>query len=304
MPRIRIPNVVGFLVRVLRDFFLRNHGMLLTGSVAFNLMLSLIPLCAVLVVFFSSFIHHEIMMETLVKELEMISPGFAPTIVEVIEGFLRNRNLIGGIGFLSLLLFSSKAFRVIEDSFAVIFHKPLPGLKRRFWISALLPYLFILIIAAGLILITAANALLDAGGDWLAGRWPALDRLVGGHAGKWVYLTSFCGLVMLFASLYKIIPVVTVSFTRALAGGLTAALLWELLRHFLVAYYSNIPTVNVIYGSMATIVIILLTLEAAAFILLLGAQVIAHLQRNANLGIPWHQEIHEQPPGAVGQAED
>jgi uncharacterized BrkB/YihY/UPF0761 family membrane protein len=165
MPRIRIPNVVGFLVRVLRDFFLRNHGMLLTGSVAFNLMLSLIPLCAVLVVFFSSFIHHEIMMETLVKELEMISPGFAPTIVEVIEGFLRNRNLIGGIGFLSLLLFSSKAFRVIEDSFAVIFHKPLPGLKRRFWISALLPYLFILIIAAGLILITAANALLDAGGD-------------------------------------------------------------------------------------------------------------------------------------------
>jgi YihY family inner membrane protein len=109
---------------------------------------------------------------------------------------------------------------------------------------------------------------------------------------------------MLFASLYKIIPVVTVSFTRALAGGLTAALLWELLRHFLVAYYSNIPTVNVIYGSMATIVIILLTLEAAAFILLLGAQVIAHLQRNANLGIPWHQEIHEQPPGAVGQAED
>jgi membrane protein len=303
VPRIRIPNVVRFLVRVLRDFLLHNHGMLLTGSVAFNLMLSLIPLCAVLVVVVSNFIHPETLMETLVKELEMIAPGFSPTIVEGIEGFLRNRNLIGGIGFASLLFFSSKAFRVIEASFAVIFRRPLPGLRRRFWISVLLPYLFILIIAAGLILITAANALLDTGGDWLAGIWPAMDGLIGSHASKLVYLISFCGLVLLFALLYKIIPVAVVSFPRALAGGLTAAVLWELLRHLLVAYYSSVSSVNVIYGSMATVAVILLTLEAAALILLLGAQVIAHLQRNANLGIPWHQEIHEDPPGQAGNTE-
>jgi YihY family inner membrane protein len=293
MTGIRIPRVAGFLVRVMGDFLLRNHGMLLTGSVAYNLMLSLIPLCAVLVVAASNFINPEILMVTLVKELEIIAPGFAPTISEVIEGFIRNRNLIGGIGFVSLLFFSSKAFRVIEDSFAVIFHKPLPALKRRFWISVLLPYLFILIIAAGLILITAANALLGAGGTWLAESWPVLGKLVNSHAGKFVYLTSLCGLVILFSLLYKIIPVAVVSFPRALVGGLTAAILWELLRNLLMAYYTNVSSVNVIYGSMATIVVILLTLEAAALILLLGAQVIAHLQRNANLGIPWHQHVNQ-----------
>ncbi|MEN9975742.1 MAG: hypothetical protein RLZZ282_1748, partial [Verrucomicrobiota bacterium] len=47
---------------------------------------------------------------------------------------------------------------------------------------------------------------------------------------------------------------------------------------------------NVLYGSMATLIIVLLTLEAIALILLLGAQVIAELQRNANDGIPWHQD--------------
>lgn len=35
---------------------------------------------------------------------------------------------------------------------------------------------------------------------------------------------------------------------------------------------------NVVYGSLATVVIALLTLETAAIILLLGAQVIAELE--------------------------
>jgi uncharacterized BrkB/YihY/UPF0761 family membrane protein len=48
--------------------------------------------------------------------------------------------------------------------------------------------------------------------------------------------------------------------------------------------------VNVIYGSMATIIIVLLTMEAIALILLLGAQVIADLQRSANAGIAWHED--------------
>lgn len=283
----RMPRAAGFLIRVCGDFFLRNHGLMLTGAVAFNMMLSLIPLCAVLVVVFSTFIQPDILMESLLAELELITPGMAPTVAEVIEGFLRNRNLVGWIGLFSLVFFSSKAFRVLEDAFAVIFHRPLPSLKRRFWISALLPYLFILIVAAGLILITAANALLDAGG-WLGNAWPAFDRIISGHAGKILYLINISGLVLLFTLLYKIMPVARISFPRALAGALTATALWEIVRHLLVSYYTHISALNVIYGSMATIVIILLTLEAAALILLLGAQVIADLQRNANLGIPWH----------------
>jgi len=49
MTGVRMPRVIHFLVRMLRDFFRRNHGMMLSGSVAFNMMLSLIPLCAVLI---------------------------------------------------------------------------------------------------------------------------------------------------------------------------------------------------------------------------------------------------------------
>ncbi len=289
----RPPHVIRFVSRVLRDFFLYNHGLLLTGSVAFNVMLSLIPLCTVLMVIFSRLFDRELLMNSLTAEVSLIAPGLIPMLSEVLEGFLDNRGVVGGIGLVTLMFFSSKAFRVLEDAFAIIFHRPLPSLKRKFWVSALLPYLFILIVAAGLILITSLNAVIDSRVGILK-RFPEIQQLVDPYVGPLLYVTGILGLVLLFTLLYKIMPVARVSFGRALAGGFTAAVLWEITRHLLVAYYTHISSVNALYGSMATIIIVLLTMEAVALILLLGAQVIAELQRNANHGIPWHQDPNEE----------
>ncbi len=284
------PKWFRFASRVLCDFFGRNHGLLLTGAVAFNMMLSLIPLSAVLIVVASNFFDQQRLMAALSAEVSLIAPGFAATLTEVLDGFLRNRKIVGWIGLLALLFVSSMAFRVIEDAIALIFHRPLPTLKRKFWVSALIPYLFILIVTAGLMLVTAAIALVDAQSQILHRYTPRLDSLLHHHLGLTIYLIGVLGQVLLFTLFYKIMPVASVSFRRALAGGLTAALLWEITRHLLVAYYTRVSIVNVLYGSMATIIIVLFTLEAVALILLLGAQVIADLQRNANAGIPWHAD--------------
>ena len=285
----RLPKTLRFASRVLRDFFLRNHGLLLTAAVAYNMMLSLIPLSAVLMVIFSHFIDATLLMETITAEVSLLAPGFAPTLTEVLTGFLRTRGLIGWVGGISLLVFSSLAFRVMEDAIAIIFNRPLPTLKRKFWVSALMPYLFILIVAGGLIGITAVNAVIDAQ-DQRNHQFLGIDALLQRHVNHIIYLIGVLGLVLLFTLFYKIMPVAKVSFRRALVGGLTATILWEIVRHLLVFYYTKISVVNVVYGSMATIIIVLLTLEAVSLILLLGAQVIADLQRSANAGIPWHED--------------
>jgi len=44
-------------------------------------------------------------------------------------------------------------------------------------------------------------------------------------------------------------------------------------------YYSRLSRVNVIYGSLATTVVALLSIEVAVIILLLGAQVISEADR-------------------------
>ena len=292
----RLPKSIRFASRTLREFFLKNHGLLLSGAVAFNMTLSLVPLSAVLMVLSSHFVDEKLLMDSLTTEMNLITPGFTPMLTEVVGGFLSNRRFVGWVGLLTLLFFSSMAFRVLEDAIAIIFHRPIPTLKRKFWVSALIPYFFILIVAAGLILVTSANAIIDARSR-IRVTFPQIDALIHDHIGSIIYLTGVLGLVLLFTLLYVIMPVAKVAFRRALAGGLTAAILWEFARHLLVAYYTKISAVNVIYGSMATIIIVLLTMEAIALILLLGAQVIAELQRNANAGIPWHEEpLESQEP--------
>ncbi|MEO7100047.1 MAG: YihY/virulence factor BrkB family protein [Luteolibacter sp.] len=285
----RLPKLLRFTTRVLRDFFLRNHGLLLTAAVAQNMMLSLIPLCAVLMVLFSHLFEQKLLLESLTSEVSLIAPGFATTLTEVLLTFLRSRGIVGWVGLLTLLFFSSMAFRVIEDAFAIIFQRPLPTLKRKFWVSALMPYLFILIVAGGLIMVTAVNAIVDAQSA-PSHHFFGLDLTFQRYLGTIIYMVGLLGLVLLFTMFYKIMPVAKISFKLALSGGFTATVLWELVRHVLVYYYTNVSMVNVVYGSMATIIIVLLTLEAIALILLLGAQVIADLQCNTNAGIPWHED--------------
>jgi len=263
------------------------------------MMLSLCPLCAVMIVALSHFFEPQELIKSMTVEVSLLAPGFTTTVTQVLEEFLGNRQVVGWTGVIVLLFFSSLAFRVLEDAIAIIFHRPLPTLKRKFWVSAMMPYFFILIVAAGLIAITMVNAINDFRGGALSS-FPRLDRLIQHYGGPLVNLTGLLMLVLLFTLLYKIMPVAKVRFHRALAGGFTAAALWEITRHLLVAYYTRVSLVNVVYGSIATIIIVLITMEVVALILLLGAQVIADLQRNANLGIPWHEDPEKLPAGTDG----
>ncbi|MEY3898480.1 MAG: hypothetical protein RLZZ214_4002 [Verrucomicrobiota bacterium] len=294
----RLPGIIRFASRVLRDFFLHNHGLLLTAAVAFNMMLSLIPLSAVLIVIFSHFFDQTLLLETLTAEISLIAPGFTPILTDVLGGFLRTRGVVGWVGLGSLLVFSSFAFRVLEDAISIIFHQPLPTHKRKFWVSALMPYLFIIIVAGGLIAVTTVNAIIDVQSQrehFLFGFQLSLHQ----HFNHLVYLTGLLGLVLLFTLFYQIMPVAKISFRLALAGGLTATILWELVRHLIVSYYTNFSMVNILYGSMATIIIVLLTMEAVALIILLGAQVIADLHRSSKAGVPWHEDPNERPDSDV-----
>ena len=107
-------HLARFARRVLRDFFLRNNGLVLTGAVAYNALLSLIPLSAVLVVIFSQFFDKALILEALSTEVSLIAPGAVPMMQEVVESYLETRQLAGWLGLIVLLFFGSLAFRVLE----------------------------------------------------------------------------------------------------------------------------------------------------------------------------------------------
>lgn len=91
-------------------------------------------------------------------------------------------------------------------------------------------------------------------------------------------------MALLFAGLYRLLPVAKVSLRRALLGGLGAALVWRFVGMLMAYYVTNLSSVNVLYGSMATVVVVLLFLEVAFIILLVGAQAIAELERSERTG--------------------
>ncbi|HLL10246.1 MAG TPA: YhjD/YihY/BrkB family envelope integrity protein, partial [Rubrivivax sp.] len=55
--------------------------------------------------------------------------------------------------------------------------------------------------------------------------------------------------------------------------------LWEITRRLLIWYLSTLSQVSLVYGSLATAIVVLLSLELGATLILLGAQVISEYER-------------------------
>jgi membrane protein len=141
-----------------------------------------------------------------------------------------------------------------------------------------LPYLYILCLGLGLLIVTLVAGALQAMGEEsvsLLGREWSLR----GVSGLLLYLLGLGGEIFLLTSVYMVMPVGRLSWHHALIGGATAAFLWEITRHVLIWYFATLSQVNVVYGSLTTAIVVLLSLEVAAALLLLGAQVISEYER-------------------------
>jgi uncharacterized BrkB/YihY/UPF0761 family membrane protein len=71
-----------------------------------------------------------------------VIPSQAAVVTEQVESFLAHREVVGIVGLLALVFFSSTAFTVIERAMAIIFYHRTVTQHRRFLVSVLLPYLF------------------------------------------------------------------------------------------------------------------------------------------------------------------
>ena len=266
-----------FILRVLRGFR-ANQGLLLSGAVAYYTLLSIIPLFTLLLVALSHVVEESRLLATLSYYLELVVPGESSAVVEQVEQFLEHREVVGWVIVGILLFFSSMAFTVLENAMQVIFFHRVAVQRRHFLLSALLPYLFILVLGIGFLIITfiagALQTLKGAQIGLFGYTWP-----LSGLSVFLLYLIGLSGQILMLTAIYLVMPVGRLSVRHALIGGITAGLLWEITRHVLLWYFSTLSFVNVVYGSLGTAIVALLSLEVAGMILLLGAQVIAEYER-------------------------
>lgn len=266
-----------FAIQTLRAFR-ANQGVLLAGAVAYYALLSIVPLLILMVIALSHVIDQAELLHALGHYLEWLVPGQSKSILAELTNFLDHRNVIGWVLLASMVFFSSLAFTVLENAMSVIFFHRVAIRRRHFLVSALLPYCYILFLGIGVLLVTLVSGGLQMIGqenvDFLGHRW-SLGRL----SGALLYLLGFGGEIFVLTSVYLVMPVGRLSLRHALIGAVSAALLWEISRHLLVWYFATLSQVSVVYGSLTTAIAVLLSLDIAATLLLLGAQVISEYER-------------------------
>ncbi|WP_326540000.1 YihY/virulence factor BrkB family protein [Pseudorhodoferax sp.] len=272
-----LADPAGFAWRVLKAFK-ANQGLLLAGAVAYYALLSIVPMLILTVIALSHFINEGALLATLRHYLAWLLPGQSGAIVAELANFLAHREVLGWVLLASMLFFSSLAFTVLENAMSVVFHHRVAVRRRHFAVSAALPYVCILVLGAGLLVVTLVSGALQAVGReelhflWL--NW-SLDHV----STVLLYLLGFAGEVFVLAAIYLVLPVGRLSPSHALLGAVAAAVLWEISRRVLVWYMATLSQIGQVYGSLTTAIAVLLSLELAAALLLLGAQVIAEFER-------------------------
>ena len=254
---------------------------MLAGAVAYYTLLSIVPLSILAPIVLANFIDEQQLLQTLSTYLGMMIPGYATTLIKQVQAFLEHRHVIGIIGFLGMLFFSSLSFSMLENAMSVIFFQRDKTHRRYFLISAIIPYVYIIVMGLGIGLASFIVGTVET----LENRHLSIlnwSLNLGGTTGVSLYILGITGEVLMLTSIYLVMPVVRIRVRYALIGGITAAVLWEITRRVLIWYYAAISIVNVIYGSIATTVVALLSIEVVAVILLFGAQVIAELEHNAD----------------------
>jgi len=267
-----------FVLQVVKAFQ-KNQGLLLSGALAYYILLSVIPLFTFLLLMLSHVVDETALLATLRRYIGLIIPGDSAAVLAQVRNILEHREVASWVVLCAMLFFSSLAFSVLESAMSIIFvhrvrHKPRPLI-----VSLLLPYVYIILLGLGFLVMTVIASMLQLMSDdqlVLLGRSWSLDRL----SVILLYVIGVAGLILVLASIYLVIPPRGRIHPRhALVGGITVGLLWEATRHILLWYFATLSVVGVVYGSLATTIVGLLSLEIASIIFLLGAQVIAEYER-------------------------
>ncbi len=270
--KLRLANARDVFVNAV-DSFMRNGDANQAAAIAFYAILSAIPLFILTIIVISFFFgshqsaHHELM--RIIKDFHpYISEKFLMQTGTIEEKW----RVLGWIGLVSLVWFSSLVFNSIETAFSLIFRT---SEARSYVRSKLLGISMIpLGWAVGMtsVLLTYFTRLIRDNPYIAVGGWMT-DMLV--HGFLFTYVIPYLVLVIFFTIVYKIIPTEKLSFWNALAASALFSALMEIAKHIFTWYIANYNRYNLIYGGLDTMVIIVIWIFYVSWILLFCAELVA-----------------------------
>jgi membrane protein len=264
----RLPGV-GLIVRAARrgrDDYIKD----MAASVAFFSFFSLFPLLLGVIAIGSRFLDPAEIQARLDQLLLDALPGSADFVRRNLDTLIRLRGAVGVASVAALMWSASKMFGAVSRGV----NRAL-GLERThpFYFSPIRYFLLTLIVPLLLFLSVAVSTLVElmtrSGLDFLGVRFEGVLGAFSGH------VTSYVVELVILAVLYSLVPYQKPSWPAIRDAALVAALLYEVCRALFVLYLENASRMEAVYGSVSSIIVLLLWLYVSARILLFGAELIA-----------------------------
>jgi membrane protein len=236
------------------------------AALAYYGILSLFPMLLFLVFLGSQFLDSADSRLALNEGLEELIPAASDIVRQAVDHSVAARGSIGLIAGIGLLWSASTLFNALTVSLNVIWDaSPRPFWKRRAIAAVSVLTIGLLFIAS--ITFSALAAI------------PLSDQLTGLLG--WVnFGVGLIASVLLFWLVYQGIPNKTVNPRGTLAGATLAAILWQFAKSAFALYISSgLTNYGAIYGSLASVIALILWAYISALILFLGAEFAAALQR-------------------------
>ena len=285
----RLWNFVRFVARRAVE----DRCLMVAGSLTYTSLLALVPMFTVTLVLTSHIpIIRDLIVSVKVFALKSLVPDVGGRMVTVyMEQFSQNAAKLTVIGLLIIIATSVALMFTIDKAFNDIWRAK----RRRSWWKRLAAYLAVL--ALGPMLIGASLTLTSYMVHWsrkLDGVLPFLDDGL-------LRLVPFVLATLALAIAYRVMPARHVPTRHALAGGLFAGLLFEIVKQLFVVYVMHVPTYSLVYGAFAVVPIFLLWLFCCWMVVLIGAEVAATLShfRFTNAAPPARREIAQIRRDAV-----
>ncbi|MEK6588231.1 MAG: YihY/virulence factor BrkB family protein [Chloroflexota bacterium] len=262
------------VMKAIADGLSRHEAPMRSAALAYQGIFSLFPLLLFLVFLGSQVLSGPEVRSALEEFLLEAVPteGTRDFIEEVVGQTLANRGSIGLIGGLGLLWTASSLINSMEVSLNVIWNVP----RRPAWRRRAIALAAIVIVGTLFILSIVLSALPVL---------PFLDR----SNPLWAVLDVGFGVaveILLFFVIYWGLPNTTVSKMAALTGAVLAGVFWEIAQlGFRFYLTSGLASLGAVYGTLATVVGLILWAFLTGMILYIGAELSASLQREF-----WPQE--------------
>ncbi|RCV86041.1 YihY/virulence factor BrkB family protein [Billgrantia montanilacus] len=271
-------NIITFWWHVIQDaihLWLQRNAFSYAGSLAFYTLFSLAPTIIIAVTVIGVVFGEEAAQGQIVAQLEGVLGEEAASAVEqaVAASRIEESGLMPTLlGFGALLVGATTVFAQMQFSLNTMWGvtaKPgRNGLilflrKRLMSLAVVLAIGFILLVS--LVFGVMIRALLLAGDE--------LVPFVGLLTTAVEFLVSLAVITALFATIFKVLPDVTLGWKDVLLGALVTALLFAMGRSAIAAYLAYTATAST-YGAAGSVVMILLWVYYSSLILLFGASFI------------------------------